>query len=266
METMQLDYVLSDPTGNITVLVETPVPVELQPDCGAALLAAEPTAEQVGFLSPGGDCDIAMRMAGGEFCGNATMSTAALLCEKTGRTGRILVRASGAPSPVAVEIGRSPDGRGYTGAVEMPRPAAAETVALEAEGRQFRLPLLRFDGISHLILREPVERDFAERAIRRWCAELGADGLGLMQLDEAARRLTPLVYIPGGDTLYWEHSCASGTAATGAFLAETAGEPVEISFAEPGGTLGVSAFPGGAVTLRGAVEILHRGHLEVNFG
>ena len=263
---MQLDYVLLDPTGNLTILVETPVPAADQPFCASALLAAEPTAEQVGFLSPGGkDWEIALRMAGGEFCGNATMSAAALFCESAGRTGTIRVRASGATEPVPVEIGRAPEGTGYTGAVDMPRPAAVEIVMLEAEGRNFRLPLLRFDGISHLILRENMERGFAERAIRRWCEQLLVDGLGLMLLDETAHRLTPLVYVPGGDTMYWEHSCASGTAAAGAFLAQTGGRRVDLRFAEPGGTLGVSAVPGGAVILRGEVKILHRSCLNVEF-
>ena len=259
---MKLDYYVLDPTGNMTILVETPAAAASQPFCASALLAAEPTAEQVGFLSPGGDgYDLALRMAGGEFCGNATMSAAAVYCQRTGCTGRVRVRVSGAPAPVAVEIGVSPEG-GYTGAVEMPRCAGMETVSLAAEGRSFRLPLVRYDGISHLIVTEPVEKSFAERAVKRWCGELGADGLGLMLLDEAAKTLTPLVYVPGADTLYWERSCASGTAAVGAYLAETEGKAVELRLAEPGGSLGVSASPGGAVILRGGVRLLRRGALE----
>ena len=260
---MKLDYYRIDPTGNMTILVETPVPAASQPLCASALLAAEPTAEQVGFLSPGdADCDLAFRMAGGEFCGNAAMSAAALFCDQAGRGGEVRVRVSGAAAPVRVEIGVSPEG-GYTGAVEMPPVIGVKTVTLAAEGRSFRLPLVRCEGISHLIVEEFLENSFAERAVRRWCAELGADGLGLMLLDRAAERLTPLVYVPCGDTLYWEHSCASGTAAVGAFLAETAGKAVDVCFAEPGGSLGVSAAPGGAVILRGRVRILRRSSLEI---
>ena len=260
---MKLDYYLIDPTGNMTILVETPVPAASQPFCASALLAAEPAAEQAGFLSPGdADCDRALRMAGGEFCGNAAMSAAALFCDQAGRTGEVRVRVSGAAAPVRVEIGGSPEG-GYTGAVEMPRPAAVEMVSLTAEGRSFRLPLVRYDGISHLILREPLEKAFAERAVKRWCAELGADGLGLMLPGETAGTLTPLVYVPCGDTLYWEHSCASGTAAVGAYLAETGEKAVDLCYAEPGGNLGVSAIPGGAVILRGGIKILRRSRLEI---
>ena len=44
-------YRLFDPTGNITLLVETPVPVEEQPAVAQALMEQEPSAEQVGFLT-----------------------------------------------------------------------------------------------------------------------------------------------------------------------------------------------------------------------
>ena len=261
---MNLDYVLLNPTGNMTILVETPVPAASQPFCAAALLAAEPTAEQVGFLSPGRTvCDIALRMAGGEFCGNAAMSAAALFCEKTGRRGIVRVRVSGVVDPVEVEVTPAPDG-GFACTVEMPPVLGIETVSLRFGGRELRLPLVRCEGISHLIVTQPMERDFAEGAIKCWCAELGADGLGLLLLDEAAKALTPLVYVPCGDTLYWEHSCASGTAAVGAYLAETALKSVSALFAEPGGSLGVTALPGGRTSLRGSVRITRQGSISLD--
>ena len=70
---MRLDYFLLDPTGNITILVTSPVPVEKQAFAAARLMAREQNAEQVGFLSNAPSCDIALRMAGGEFCGNALL-------------------------------------------------------------------------------------------------------------------------------------------------------------------------------------------------
>ena len=48
---MQITYSLFDPSGNTTILVETPVPVEDQPAVASALMKAEPSAEQVGFVS-----------------------------------------------------------------------------------------------------------------------------------------------------------------------------------------------------------------------
>ncbi len=257
-----LEYVLLDPTGNVTVLVRTAVPVPAQPRVARALLEAEPRGEQVGFLSPGGaDADIALRMAGGEFCGNAAMCAAALWCIERGLSAQtVRVRVSGADRPVAVQAAAQAEDC-WSCAEALPRPAPPEMVTLALDGQTYRLPLLRFPGIGHLILPGDTDRAFAERAARSWCAALGAEALGLMLLDEAAGRMTPLVYVPGADTLYWERSCASGTAAAGAYLAWKRGASVEAALDQPGGFLRVFAAPAGEIRLRGAVRVLKEGKI-----
>ena len=128
------------------------------------------------------------------------------------------------------------------------------------------LPLVRMEGISHLII-EPSSPFFclrerpeaAEQAVRQWCHTLSADGLGLMFLEEgpAARRMTPLVFVPGADTVFWESSCASGSSAVGMCLASREGTPVDLSLAEPGGKLHVKSDPLRAETwLFGSVRLL----------
>ena len=47
---MEIQYLLADPTKNITVLVTTPVLRALQPELASLLLNLEPEAEQVGFV------------------------------------------------------------------------------------------------------------------------------------------------------------------------------------------------------------------------
>jgi len=261
---MTLDYTVMDPTGNITVLVTSPVPVAEQARAGAALLAAEPDAEQVGFVTVGDapDGEVTLRMAGGEFCGNAAMSAAALHCLHWSLpAAAVTVRASGAAAPVAVEAAMQPGGS-YVCAVDMPRPLAVEEAALTLEGTAYRLPLVRFEGICHLILPGDFDRALAERAAPKWCAELGAGALGLMLLDAAAGTLSPLVWVPVGESLYWERSCASGTAAVGAYLAARTGEAVCASLSEPGGILSVSAPPVGPLSLRGTVRLLRVGQIS----
>jgi diaminopimelate epimerase len=262
---MTLDYTVMDPTGNITVLVTTPVPVEEQARLGAALLAAEPDAEQVGFVRVGDspDADVGLRMAAGEFCGNATMSAAALHCLHWALDdATVRVRASGASAPVTVAAAKQPGG-GYACAVDMPRPLAVQEVSLSLEGTGYRFPLVRFEGISHLILPGDFDRDLAERAAPKWCADLGAEALGLMLLDEAAGRMDPLVWVPAGGSLYWERSCASGTAAVGAWLAARDGAEARVLLSEPGGVLSVTAAaPVGAISLRGTVKLLRVGQIS----
>lgn len=257
----KLDYTILDPTGNITILVETLVPAASQPFCAFELMREVRSAEQVGFVAEppaGTPYDFALRMAGGEFCGNATMSAAVLWCARRNiKQKTVLVRASGAEQPVPVTVAQLPDGS-WEGAVEMPRPLSVEPVVLKHEDKIYRLALVRFAGICHLIATAPMARELAERAVRRWCMQLGAECLGLMLLDLQKATLTPLVYVPAAETLFWESSCASGTAAVGAYLAQETGGEVFTNFLEPGGILGVSVDPEGRIILNGTVKILKR--------
>ena len=121
------------------------------------------------------------------------------------------------------------------------------------------------EGISHIVI-EPGspfwsllrDRSAAEEAVRNWCQELGADGLGLMFLDASGARLTPLVYVPGSGTVFWENSCASGTSAAGMVLAARAGEKVALSLTEPGGVLRVESDPAGGTWLYGRARLVGR--------
>ena len=83
---MEIQYLLADPTKNITVLVTTPVSRALQPELASLLLDLEPEAEQVGFVEDSGGRRwvSATQIVRQQFCGNATMSlargTAAAAC------------------------------------------------------------------------------------------------------------------------------------------------------------------------------------------
>jgi diaminopimelate epimerase len=84
-----------------------------------------------------------------------------------------------------------------------------------------------------------------------------------MLLDEEAGRLTPLVWVPGARTLFWERSCASGSAAVGAYLARKRGGRVSAELTQPGGTLYVEASPVGEILLRGTVRVTKVGKIFV---
>lgn len=171
------------------------------------------------------------------------------------------------------------------------------------------LPVVRMEGISHIIVEENSpfyflcqEDGLAEKAIRSWQMKLGADGLGIMFLGTQKTGMNgmhgmnsihkmqetqdshsmqdmhsmqemhdmqdlhrmhdmhgiqemhriqemqelymrPLVYIPCGDTMFWENSCASGTGAVGMYFAWRKGQAVELRLHEPGGCLKVQSDP-----------------------
>ena len=260
-----LRYRIFDPTGNITALVESELPERDQPAAAAALMRREPEVEQVGFLRPAeGDALPELRMAGGEFCANASMCAAALCalrCESAPETVRL--RVSGARSEVLVRLQKETDGS-FSAAVRMPgKPELFETEYVDGLLRG-TLPGLRMEGITHLVieedsplyalLREPAR---AAKAVRTLCAAQRAKCLGLMFLGGGTPlALTPLVFVPESGTLFWENSCASGSAAVGAYLAARAGSAVRLELREPGGTLEVESEPGGETWIRGRTRLI----------
>ena len=289
---MKVEYTVFDPTGNITILVTTPVEISRQPSVASKLMELVPKAEQVGFLSEAEDCDIALRMAGGEFCGNASMCAAAYYVNEKGfEKCPVTLRVSGADGTVAAEIERLHEGK-WRGNVDMPRPQKLELIDLPGAGR---LPVVSFDGISHVIYEVsdskpsgsysdvdsasdtsvshfeavnkldelPISRAEAEALACDWCRYLGADALGIMFLNAGASSMTPLVYVPAAGTLFWENSCASGTTACGAYVAAKSGRPVSMSLRQPGGSLEIRVNKDGSFVLSGTVLFMCSGSAEI---
>ena len=256
---LEVSYLLMDPGGNRTILAETPVPAGMRTAAAAKLMDREPTAEQAGFLSDRTDDAITLTMAGGEFCGNASMCAAAYCSMKAGnKKSRIRVHASGVPDPVSVEVIRQTDAV-WTGRVSMPAPLF---IGYHTFSDRTKAPLVRLPGISHVICEKPCPRDEAERLVRQWCHELQADALGLMFPDADAHSLTPLVYVPAADTLFWENACGSGTAAVGAWTAFREHRRVRLTLRQPGGTLSVTASED-SLLLEGEVRLLYRRSVTV---
>lgn len=249
---MKIDYYLIDPTGNMTVIVTSPVDPSLRRSTALELMKTEPAAEQVGFL----DTDAcSLNMAGGEFCGNASMSAAAVLAFEENYCGKVMLSVSGAGKPVAVEV--LPCDGNFKGKVLMPLPREIRTVAFP-EGDSFtELPTVFFEGISHIIAGPDMTPDRAEKNIARWCKMLGADGLGIMSVSDDMSSMTPLVYVPAAGTMFFESSCASGTAAVGAYYASLSNKPVKLDILQPGGKLTIEAEKS-RLLLTGTVKIIKK--------
>lgn len=269
---MNIEYWKVDPTGNITLIVETPVPRESQSRIAAELLRRDNDAEQVGFLEAPEKAGARLRlqMMGGEFCGNAAISAAAIVVgclEPDGGSVRELVlEVSGVPDVVPVKVCAEPGG--YCGTVSMPLPESVCGFDFSCGDDSYALPLVRFPGICHSIVSGGLSRETAQRCISDWCRQLGAEALGLMFYDEASGSLEPLVYVASTDTAVWESSCASGTAAVAAYLACTRGADARISLSEPCGVLSAEAvLRGGKVCslkLTGKAAILGKLTAEID--
>ena len=142
------------------------------------------------------------------------------------------------------------------GTVSMPLPVGIGTETFP-DGEVF--PVVRFDGICHVIVESALSREAAESLAPEWCRFLNAEAVGIMLLDREAETLSPLVYVPAANTLCWENSCASGTTAVGAFLAAQARAQardggVSLSLRQPGGTLHIESDADGRLLLTGTVK------------
>ena len=259
-----VSYSIFDPTGNITALVEGPVEPERYAPVASAVMRRHPAVEQVGFFSVKSGRP-ALAMAGGEFCGNASMCAAALYLLHSGKSAgaggkySVSLTVSGAAEPVSVTL--RPEGdESFAACVRMPRALSVTGTVFSFGGIEAALPLVRMEGISHILVESSSpffalmgDRPTAERAVRAFCDALGVDCLGLMFLEREAgvTRLTPLVYVPGSGTIFWENSCASGSAAVGMALSTGTGGAVDLTLCEPGGSLRVVCDASGVALLYG---------------
>jgi diaminopimelate epimerase len=184
---MELEMVIADPAGNITVFVLNQIEDPLLRAQTAKALLAEPSlkAEQVGFVSPPGypagrkSPRWRWEMMGGEFCGNAARSFGRYVAREEavaspagGATGgwapqstpRIAtIEISGAKAPLETLVAWQPElpakfppgadtstpGAAVTGTAEVgiPPPIGCDTLALG--DRVF--PVYFFEGITHVI-------------------------------------------------------------------------------------------------------------------
>ncbi|GHU61054.1 hypothetical protein AGMMS49983_00050 [Clostridia bacterium] len=247
---MQVNYSVWDPMGNITVLVTSPVPVSARKPVAAHLMQIIPGAEQIGFFTQ--DRGTApcprLEMAGGEFCGNAAMSAAAMIAEAQGIASGgkfdISLEVSGADHPVSVQVVR--DG-GFECTVSMPLPATVEIFEAVLHETAVSVPLVRLPGIAHFIApaTEKITADIRpESLIRRLAANVCAEAYGLIFVDTLAETgpmvsptvlIRPLLYVPEAATMVWENACGSGSAAVAAWLAAQHGDPVAVRLRQPGG-------------------------------
>ena len=271
---MNIEYVKLSPTGNITILVRTPVPRERQAEIAAKLLAPDCVGgEQVGYIEPAGipRARARLQMMGGEFCGNAAMALGALLARDAGLAqGGVFsakLEVSGADAPISCYILAQDDA--WQGAVRMPLPEEITQVDLPAGDSVVRAPLVRMPGIAHLIIPAGIGigEDELRRCLPEWNRRIGADALGALLWNAPSSFINPLVYVPSTGTLVREHGCGSGTAAVGCWLAAAQDKTYEAPIHQPGGTITVRAEISGGklsgLSITGLVSVVDEGAVRV---
>lgn len=227
---MIIDYVVADPVGNITVLVNTKPTAENRQDIIRKAFELEPTCEQVGFISRESDHCVRLEMMGYEFCGNATLSTACyqafLNRLELGAEDNFKIISSGIDTPIDVKVRRldkeiHADGNVY------PAFSASLRVARPVIDTADKYPVVHLNGISHMLIPEnEISHEEAEAIIKDTAKRYGVPAFGIIlykKLSDSEVEISPLVYVPESNTLVWEHGCASGSTATGYYLHELTG-------------------------------------------
>ncbi|HMM07269.1 MAG TPA: hypothetical protein PKD52_11515 [Clostridiales bacterium] len=237
---MKLTIRVADPAGNITILVKTPVKKEAYASLAGKLLTLIDGAEQVGFLTlPRHGGDVRLAMMGGEFCGNALRSAALFYGVEQGSCGetRVMTEISGVnkPLPVLIDVEKN------TAVAAMPLPKRIVPIAFGGgEG-----DAVFFDGILHVVTDQAFAAD-SPAVSRKYLQEISAwyqaAAAGLMFYEAKTATLTPVVYVAATNTLFYENSCASGSAAVAAVLAQKGAAGSHLfRFREPGGVLEATA-------------------------
>ena len=258
---MKINVLRADPAGNITLFVLSPVPREERTRVAGKLMdMADFKAEQVGFVCPPTQGALArMEMAGGEFCGNATRAFGMYTAQTHGGLSQPLVEVSGCDHPVTVDV----DLAAGTSRAQMPLPVWVRP----AQVGEVRGTLVHLGGIAHLVV-EDVEpsMDFFDRAEHLFQDIEGLDAYGVIFLEPATGKMTPLVKVPAANTLVWEGSCGSGSLACAVAQSQGAPDsPFERDYIQPAGVVRATAvreggrvtaaYIGGPVSLDDPVEV-----------
>ncbi|MBD5557308.1 MAG: hypothetical protein HDQ92_01705 [Desulfovibrio sp.] len=227
--------------GNTTIFLhDADAPPESQAAFARAVLDPDILgAEQAGAVSLSGR---SLRMAGGEFCVNASRAFGALIA-LTSRAGGELwrgeIHVSGWVGPVQLTV---------RGAVPRWQVAARLTLAPETGPKTLPcLPagarLVRLPGISHLLLplegaQSPQDLTGSARALLAQADLLGEAAAGVIwwRPEGAGYAMTPVVHVRDAATLVAENACGSGALALALELSARHG-PGEWRLTQPSGSL-----------------------------
>jgi len=239
-----IEFVKLNPASNTTLLVTSRHSKSHYRSIARQLMGTEHVhAEQVGFVLPPRThrAQTRLHMAGDEFCANACMSLAAWHAAGSGSAEIGMgIESSGAHDPLQCTVSRH--GSAYRCQLQLPVPQQIEPYPLPAVADS---ALVRYADAVHLIIEcqtsDPEERNRARRLVRELAHSQCASVIGVMLYDPSRNEMAPLISVPALDTLIWESSCGSGTAALGAYLAAKTGSDIAAKIHQPGGTMHVNA-------------------------
>lgn len=266
----QFDFVIIRPGGNDTCLVSGIVNDAIErKKINDEITRIYPNVEQVGFINanPQGP---ELQMAGGEFCGNATRSTAWLALE--GKSGEVQVRVSGVANVLRAGITNN------DAFAQMPVYPNSDSVKPDPDAQGNAT--VELEGITQYIdrrverirrLSEPQLKELAMATIREKGLDQGpAAGVIYSEFNDGVWKITPVVYVRAVDTLYAETACGSGTVALGLAIAKSENRSIrELAVVQPTGlpikvSVDFDGYTFGYAQISGPVKKLAEGTLMMS--
>lgn len=217
----RISYEVLSPGGNITALVRDTVSREAHAAIARRIMEGDPSIEQVGFIEPPTQKDVAFRlqMMGGEFCVGASLAAAFLLGEEN---RQLSFEVSGFEEVVMAKRSH--------GSVELLVPGSIVSMT-EKCGGGVRVDLI---GIRFVVLSGPCSAREARMLIRQHKGTFPAVGAIQTSSTRAGLTIVPHVWVRDTDTYIEETACGSGSIA--AVLA-CAGSEGEVCVLQPSGTM-----------------------------
>ncbi len=237
------------PGGNTTALVEIPIASEDRAQVASTIMKEYPEIEQVGFLQtdPTGEIDVQLQMMGGEFCGNATRSTAFYWANKIGKD-RITLRTSGIDELIPAFASPTDS------SVHLPLSLIQNIDHVDENSS-----IVELKGITHILCWAEPNEQLTQELIKDY-KHLPAVGVIYAREEGNTVVIDPYVYVRDTDTLIHETSCGSGSIALAAVLNDRSSES-SFTITQPTGKEIIVKFVGDYIILAGDIE--HRGTKEV---
>lgn len=216
------------PGGNDTALCTQVVEsLEDRKRINDLIMKNYPNIEQVGFINLDPN-NAELMMAGGEFCGNATRSSAWRILE--GKPGTLEIKVSGVDKKL--KAGVTPELEAFA-----QMPIYSDVSNIEFDDTSGKNCTVKMEGITHYIdfdhskidgLNNTQIKEFGLGMIK----EKGLDkypAAGVIFVSEKPEGLTisPVVYVRDINTVFYETACGSGTTAVGMCLALGSGESIK---------------------------------------
>jgi diaminopimelate epimerase len=245
---MKLNFIKANPTENMTIFILDPLPRSSYSDVANKLMNYNSLcAEQVGFFEKStitGSC-ARLHMMGGEFCGNASRAFAAFMVQKKyatfqreGDEHTVPFEVSGNDGILTAKVKELTE-HTFDVKIKLPLHKSAKTFETHYNGVHFSGQLVDFEGISHAVLF--TGNDTADEGlllhIVKELSPLKSGAFGVMFYDKEKNFMTPLVYVEDTQSVVWERSCGTGTAALGIAMSLTDQGSINMVVGQPGGSL-----------------------------